>query len=178
VLVGIGGLVGLGRVSFWPVFIATILGASIGDAFCYWTGRIYKERFAEIWPFSRYRRLWATGQRYFDRHGGKSIVIGRFVPGIKPVVSGVAGMMGMGVFRFTILNLLSAIAWATIHILPGVSVGPVLTGLNAIGEPWAVFIGVLVVGTLLAMWVMRVAIRSRSRHLTRFKWHRSVGQQS
>ena len=36
VLVGIGGLVGLGKVSFWPVFIATILGASLGDAISYW----------------------------------------------------------------------------------------------------------------------------------------------
>src|SRR4030088_758361 len=57
VLVGIGGLVGLGKVTFWPVFIATILGATIGDAASYWAGRIYKERFAEMWPFSRYRGL-------------------------------------------------------------------------------------------------------------------------
>jgi membrane protein DedA with SNARE-associated domain len=169
VLVGIGGLVGLGKVSFWPVFIATILGASTGDAFSYWAGRIYKERFAEIWPFSRYRGLWTAGQRYFDRHGGTSIVIGRFVPGIKPVVSGVAGMMGMGAFRFTILNLLSAIAWAAVHILPGVSTRLALTGLNAISERLAVFIGVLVVGTVLAIWLMKLVIRLRLRYLTRFQ---------
>ena len=169
VLVGIGGLVGLGKVSFWPVFIATILGATIGDATSYWAGRIYKERFAEIWPFSRHQGLWAAGQRHFDRHGGKSIVIGRFVPGIKPVVSGVAGMMGMGVFRFTILNLLSAIAWAAVHILPGVSVGLALTGLNAISKRLAVFIGVVVVGTLLAMWLLKVTFRLGLRYLTRFQ---------
>ena len=64
VLVGIGGLVGLGKVSFWPAFIATILGATIGDAISYWVDRIYKERFAEMWPFSRYRGLWAAGQRH------------------------------------------------------------------------------------------------------------------
>jgi undecaprenyl-diphosphatase len=102
VLVAIGGLVGLGKASLWPVFIATILGAGLGDAFSYWAGRIYKERFAEMLPFSRYRGLWAAGQRHFERHGGASILIGRFVPGIKPVVSGVAGMLGMGVLRFTI----------------------------------------------------------------------------
>jgi membrane protein DedA with SNARE-associated domain/membrane-associated phospholipid phosphatase len=169
VLVGIGGLVGLGKVSFWPVFIATILGASIGDATSYWTGRIYKERFAEIWPFSRYRGLWAAGQRHFDRHGAKSIVIGRFVPGIKPVVSGVAGMMGTGALRFTILNLLSAIAWATVHILPGVSAGLALTGLNAISKRLAVFIGVLVVGTVLAIWLTKVAIRLGVRYLSHFQ---------
>jgi undecaprenyl-diphosphatase len=169
VLVGIGGLVGLGRVSFWPVFVATILGASIGDAFSYWAGRIYKERFAEMWPFSRYRGLWTAGQRHFDHHSGKSIVIGRFVPGIKPVVSGVAGMMGMGVFRFTILNLLSAIAWATVHILPGVSAGLALSGLNVISKRLAVLIGVLVVGTVLAMWLMKVVIGLGLRYLTRLQ---------
>jgi membrane protein DedA with SNARE-associated domain/membrane-associated phospholipid phosphatase len=169
VLVGIGGLVGLGRVSFWPVFIATILGASVGDAFSYWAGRIYKERFAEIWPFSRYRGLWTSGQRHFDRHGSKSIVIGRFVPGIKPVVSGIAGMMGMGVFRFTILNLLSAIVWAAVHILPGASAGLALSGLNVISKRLAVLIAVLVVGTVLALWLMKVVIRLGLRYLTRLQ---------
>jgi undecaprenyl-diphosphatase len=169
VLVGLGGLVGLGKVSFWPIFIATILGAAIGDAISYSAGRIYKERFAEIWPFTRYRRLWVAGQRHFDRHGGKSIVIGRFIPGIKPVVSGVAGMMGMGVFRFTILNLLSAIAWAAVHILPGVSAGLALIGLNVISKRLAVFIGVLVIGTIVAMWLMKVVIGLGLRYLTRLQ---------
>jgi membrane protein DedA with SNARE-associated domain len=138
VLVGIGGLVGLGKVSFWPVFIATILGATLGDAISYWIGRIYKSGLVEIWPFSRHPRLLATGQRHFARRGGMSIVVGRFVPGIKPLASGVAGMMGMGAFRFTILNLLSAIAWAAVHILPGVSAGLALTGLNAVSKRLAI----------------------------------------
>jgi membrane protein DedA with SNARE-associated domain/membrane-associated phospholipid phosphatase len=167
VLVGIGGLVGLGKVSFWPVFIATILGATIGDAISYWIGRIYKNGLVEIWPFSRHRGLLTAGQRHFARRGGMSIVIGRFVPGIKPVVSGVAGMMGMGAFRFTILNLLSAIAWAAAHILPGVSAGLALTGLNAISKRLAIVIGVLVIGIVLAMWFAKVTIGSGLRYLTR-----------
>jgi undecaprenyl-diphosphatase len=167
VLVGIGGLVGLGKVSFWPVFIATILGATIGDAISYWTGRIYKDGFVEIWPFSRHPGLLAAGQRHFARRGGMSIVIGRFVPGIKPVVSGVAGMMGMGTFRFTVLNLLSAIAWAAVHILPGVSAGLALTGLNAISKRLAIVIGLLIIGIVLAIWFAKVTIGSGLRYLTR-----------
>ena len=170
VLVGIGGLVGLDKVSFWPVFVATVLGASLGDAFSYWSGRIYREHFAEIWPFSRYRGLWTAGQRHFDRHGDASIVIGRFIPGIKAVVSGMAGMMGMGAVRFTIISLLSAIGWAAVHILPGVWAPQVLTWLNAIDTPLAVFVGVLVVGTILAIWPMRLLIR-----LNTWAAHRSHG---
>ena len=169
VLVGIGGLVGLGKVSFWPVFIATILGATIGDAISYWTGRIYKKDLVEIWPFSRHQGLLAAGQQRFARRGGMSIFIGRFVPGIKPVVSGVAGMMGMGAFRFTILNLLSAIAWAAVHILPGVSAGLALTGLNAISKRLAIVIGALVIGIVLAIWFAKVTIGSGLRYLTRFQ---------
>jgi membrane protein DedA with SNARE-associated domain len=156
VLVGIGGLVGLGKVSFWPAFIATILGAAIGDATSYWTGRIYKKRLAEIWPFSRYHGLLAAGQHHFVHGGAASIVIGRFIPGVKPVVSGVAGMMGMGAFRFTVLNLLSAAAWAAVHLLPGVSAGLAL-------------IGMLAIGIVLAMWFAKGAIGSRLRHLTRLQ---------
>jgi membrane protein DedA with SNARE-associated domain/membrane-associated phospholipid phosphatase len=169
VLVGIGGLVGLGKVSFWPVFIATVLGATMGDAISYWTGRIYKNDLVEIWPFSRHHGLLAAGQRHFARRGAMSVVIGRFVPGIKPVVSGVAGMMGMGAFRFTILNLLTAIAWAAVHILPGVSAGLALTGLNAVSKRLAIVIGVLVIGIVLAIWLAKVTIGSGLRHLTRFQ---------
>jgi membrane protein DedA with SNARE-associated domain/membrane-associated phospholipid phosphatase len=169
VLVGIGGLVGLGKAPFWPVFISTVIGASIGDAISYWTGRVYKEHLVEIWPFSRHPGLLTAGQRHFARRGGMSIVIGRFIPGIKPVVSGVAGMMGMGAFRFTILNLLSAIAWAAVHILPGVSAGLALTGLNAISRRLAIVIGVLVIGIALAMWFAKVAIGSGLRSLTRLQ---------
>src|SRR5258708_1584791 len=68
VLVGLGGLVGLGRVPFWPVFIATILGAAIGDAISYWAGRIYKELRRDVALFSlswtldgRTTTLWCHG---------------------------------------------------------------------------------------------------------------------
>jgi len=169
VLVGIGGLIGLGKASFWPVFIATILGAVIGDATSYWTGRIYKERLVEIWPFSRHHGLLTAGQRHFAVHGGKSVVIGRFIPGIKPVVSGVAGIMGMGAVRFAILNFLSAIAWAAVHLLPGIWTGLALNGLSAISKRLAIVIGVLVIAIVLAMWFAKVAIGSGLRYLTRLQ---------
>jgi undecaprenyl-diphosphatase len=60
-------------------------------------------------------------------------------------------------------------AWAAVHILPGVSAGVALTGLNAISKRLAIFLGVLLVGTVMAMWLMKVAIRSGLHHLTRLQ---------
>ena len=167
VLVAIGGLVGLGKVSLWPAFIATILGATVGDAVSYWTGRIYKERLVEIWPFSRHHGLLTAGQRHFSDGGAVSIVIGRFIPGIKPVVSGAAGMMGMGAVRFTLINLLSATAWAAAHLLPGVSAGLALSGPNLISDGLVAGIGILATAVVLGMWFAKGKIGLA--HLTRLQ---------
>jgi undecaprenyl-diphosphatase len=169
VLVGIGGLIGYGQLPFWPIFIATSLGAAVGDQVSYWVGHVYKARIGEIWPFSRYRGLLAAGQEYFALHGGKSIVIGRFIPGIKAVVAGVAGMMGMGVIRFTILNVLSAMAWAAVHLLPGYSAGLAFAGLSTISKRLAIVIGVLVVAIVLVVWLAKLAIGLGVRSLPRLQ---------
>jgi undecaprenyl-diphosphatase len=60
VLIGIGGLVGLGKVSFWPAFIATILAPPSEMRFP--TDRsIYKRRLVEIWPFPVITDSWRPG---------------------------------------------------------------------------------------------------------------------
>ena len=123
VLVGAGTLVGMGQLPFWPIFIATTLGAIAGDAISYWIGHVYRDKIRELWPFSRYRSLLDQGEVFFKKHGGKSILIGRFIPGVKAVVPGIAGMVGMDPIRFTVVNVVSAIAWAIVHVLPAVGIG-------------------------------------------------------
>ena len=44
VLVGAGMLVGTGHLEFWPVFVATAVGAILGDQFSYWAGRLFGDR--------------------------------------------------------------------------------------------------------------------------------------
>jgi undecaprenyl-diphosphatase len=104
------------------------------------------------------------------------VVIGRFIPGIKPVVSGVAGIMGMGAVRFAILNFLSAIAWAAVHLVPGLWTGLALTGLSAISKRLAIVIGVLIIAIVLAMWFAKVAIGSGCDTSHSFKCRCSIGQ--
>jgi membrane protein DedA with SNARE-associated domain len=58
------------------------------------------------------------GEAYFDHHGGKSVFLGRFIPGIKSVVPGIAGIVGMSPWRFTVINIVSAVVWAAVHLLP------------------------------------------------------------
>jgi undecaprenyl-diphosphatase len=119
VLLLTGSLMAVGKLPFWPIYLVAVLGAVIGDTISYWVGRLLEHRIKEVWPFTNYRPQIAKGEEFFKRHGGKSVFIGRFIPGVKAVVPGVAGMLGMHWPRFAIINVVSAFAWAAAHILPG-----------------------------------------------------------
>lgn len=131
VLVGAGILVGTGHLPFWPVFIATTAGAIVGDQVSYWAGRLFGQRLKTFWPLNRYPQLVARGEDFVRRHGGKSIAMGRFVPGVKAVTPGIVGMFGMGQLYFASINFSSGLVWAAAHVLPGILIGQ---GLAFAGE--------------------------------------------
>lgn len=119
ILLLVGGLITELQLDFWPIFFAATLGGIVGDAISYWIGYFLKDRIRTVWPFKNYLPLIARGEIFFQRHGGKAIFIGRFITGLKAVVPGIAGMLGMKWGYFTFINTISAFVWAASHILPG-----------------------------------------------------------
>jgi membrane protein DedA with SNARE-associated domain len=119
ILLLVGGLIATQDLNFWPIFFAATLGGIVGDAISYWIGFFLKDKIKTVWPFRNYLPLIARGELFFQRHGGKAIFIGRFITGLKAVVPGVAGMLGMNWGYFTFINTISAFVWAASHILPG-----------------------------------------------------------
>ncbi|WP_250656865.1 bifunctional DedA family/phosphatase PAP2 family protein [Alkalimarinus coralli] len=103
---------------FWAFF-----GAVCGDGLSYYLGRHFKDSIASVWPVRSYPKLLSNGQVFFKKHGGKSVLIGRFVGPIRPVLPLIAGMLNMSPKRFFIFNVISAIGWAPVYILPGYLVG-------------------------------------------------------
>lgn len=98
-------------------------GAVAGDIASFALGRLLQGRLHSVWPLSRYPRLIDRGEHFFHSHGGKSVVIGRFVGPIRPVMPLIAGAFHMPWPRFLAFNLLSATGWALVYILPGFAVG-------------------------------------------------------
>ncbi len=118
VLLLAGSLMAVGKHPIWPIYLAAVVGAVIGDTISYWIGRLLEHRLKEVWPFRNYPGQIARGEAFFKRHGGKSVFIGRFIPVVKAVVPGIAGMLGMEWPRFFLINVVSAFAWAAAHIVP------------------------------------------------------------
>lgn len=157
VLVGAGVLVGTGHLGFWPVIIATAVGCIAGDQISYWAGRLFGERLKTMWPLSLYPQLVAKGEDFVRLHGGKSIAIGRFVPGVKSVVPGIVGMFGMNQLFFIFVNVTSGIVWSFAHVVPGVLIGQGLAFAGELSGRLLVVLLVLLVLLALAGYVIRLA---------------------
>jgi membrane protein DedA with SNARE-associated domain/membrane-associated phospholipid phosphatase len=157
VLVGAGALVGTGKLEFWPVMIATTLGCVLGDQVSYWAGRIFGDRLRTLWPLNAYPHLVAKGEEFFKTHGGKSIALGRFVPGVKAVVPGIAGMFGMGQVYFTIVNVTSGIFWSIAHLAPGILLGQALALAGDLSGRLLIVLLVLFIVLAVAGWLLRIA---------------------
>ena len=123
---------------FLPVVIATaVAGAILGDNVGFWIGRrggrALVERFgakAGLTP----ARL-AQFDRFFDRHGAKTVFIARFVTGLRVVGAVLAGASGLSWGRFLLYNSTGAIAWATIFGVARVLAGVQLADARTVDRP-------------------------------------------
>lgn len=162
VLVGAGTLVGLGKLDPVPLFIWTTLGATAGDAISYWIGWRFKDKIKTMWPLNKYAHLVEAGEQFFQKHGGKSVFIGRFVPGVKSVVPGIAGMAGMNFTRFSVVNVTSAFAWTIVHIAPGIIAGSALGAIGQISGRLALVLGALLfvvfLIVMLGRWLILIVL--------------------
>jgi membrane-associated protein len=105
------------------IFTAAILGNSVGYAIGYRTGpRIFNR---EQSFFFRKDHLLAA-QAFYERHGGKTIILAQFVPIIRTFAPVVAGAGRMNYRRFLAFNVCGAVCWVFSMILLGYSLTPLI----------------------------------------------------
>jgi membrane protein DedA with SNARE-associated domain len=101
--------------SIVTVIVVAAAGAIVGDNVGYWLGRLGGRRLLERW---RVTRRWAElalprGERFFRRHGGKTVFIGRFAAFLRVTAAWLAGISHMPWWRFVLWNAAGGIVWAT-----------------------------------------------------------------
>ncbi len=128
-MTAIGALIGSGAMPLTTTLLWAIVGAFCGDFLSYWIGVHYNERLRSMWPFRRYPQWLSKGESFFHKHGGKSVVIGRFFGPVRSAVPLIAGLLHMSLSRFIIAAMPSAILWSLVYIAPGIVVGALSLGL-------------------------------------------------
>lgn len=114
-----GTFAALGSFSIVPLLLLLMVAAILGDTVNYWVGaRIGERAFSGKVRFLKQKHLQRT-QEFYDRHGGKTIVLARFIPIVRTFAPFVAGVGRMNYARFLTYNVLGGIAWVLLFTLAG-----------------------------------------------------------
>lgn len=90
-------------------FIAAITGDAVGYAFGHKVGRrLYERRNSRLFRKEHLRQA----EAFFAKHGGKAIILARFMPVVRTFTPIVAGMGAMPYARFTLFNVIGGFFWA------------------------------------------------------------------
>lgn len=117
-------------VAGWPLpvlLITLCISAIVGDSVGYYIGHKTGPRiFNREKSFFFRRDHLLAAQEFYERHGGKTIVLARFVPIIRTFAPVVAGVGRMDYRRFLFFNVFGGIGWVTSMVLIGYILTPVL----------------------------------------------------
>ena len=141
----IGIFAGRGLISTWETLLWTTFGAFVGDCIGFFFGRLFHKQIPNRWPFKSRPHWLQKGREFFDKHGGKSVIIGRFIGPARSTVPMVAGLMRMSVGRFIAAAIPSALFWAFVYLLPGILIGAVSLQLSPAKTTLFLLMGLCVV---------------------------------
>jgi membrane-associated protein len=114
-----GTFAALGDLNVHLLFGLLSLAAIAGDTVNYWIGAYIGPRaFSGKIRFLNQKHLQRT-QEFYERHGGKTIIIARFVPIIRTFAPFVAGIGAMNYARFILYNVVGGIAWVAVFVYGG-----------------------------------------------------------
>lgn len=108
-------------------FVAAVLGDSVGYAFGHKIGKKLFQREDSVF-FHKKHLLRA--QKFYQKHGGKTITIARFLPVVRTFAPIVAGMGDMTYKRFLFFNVIGAFLWAVCIPLAGFFLGNLIPGVD------------------------------------------------
>ena len=112
-----GTFAALGDLNVWLLYGLICVAAVLGDTVNYWVGHIIGPRAftMDTW-FLRKKYLDQTHE-FFERYGGKTIIIARFMPIVRTFAPFVAGVGSMTYLRFLSYNVVGGVMWVTVCIL-------------------------------------------------------------
>ena len=115
-----GAFAATGAFNPWILFGLLSVAAIAGDTVNYWIGNYLgpKVFHYENNKFFKKEHLERT-HKFYEKYGGKTIIIARFIPIIRTFAPFVAGIGAMTYFRFLVYNIVGGISWIAIFLFGG-----------------------------------------------------------
>jgi membrane-associated protein len=114
-----GAIAATGALNIWIVILLLCIAAILGDSTNYGIGKYFGQKaFESKYRFFKKEYLIKT-QAFYERHGGKTILIARFIPIIRTFAPFIAGIGRMHYGTFIFYNIAGGIFWVTVCSIGG-----------------------------------------------------------
>lgn len=167
VLIAAGALVGTGQMNFAMAAGVAILAALLGDQVWFELGR-RKGRQVLGWlcrisfePLSCVRRT----EKFFARHGVRSLMVAKFIPGLSTIAPPLAGIMGLRMSQYLLYNGIGAILWVGFGIGLGMVFSNQLEQALAMAADFGPTVALTFLGMVIGYVAYKVLHRARVERL-------------
>ena len=116
----VGAFAAVGSFNIFWVFITLFLAAVLGDTVNYAVGKLIGKKLIAKRSHRLFKREYIEKtHKFFEKYGGKTIILARFVPIVRTFAPFVAGVGVMSYVKFLAYNIIGALLWVGIFVLGG-----------------------------------------------------------
>jgi membrane-associated protein len=152
-----GTFAALGSLNIWLIFLLLAVAAVLGDTVNYWIGHYLGERAYHIrWIKKEYLE---RTHAFFEKYGGKTIFLARFVPIVRTFAPFVAGIGRMSYGYFISYNVFGGIAWVGLFAAAGYLFG----NIPVIRDHFSLVVIAIVLVSVLPMVLEAIKARRESK---------------
>lgn len=116
-------LAGSGVLGLGETLLLGFIGGLLGDLASYALGRRYHRNIRSLRGLRNHPEWLVRAELYVSRYGVASLLVGRFIGPLRPMLPMTAGMLDMPFGRFLLVSLIATTGWAMAYLLPGWTAG-------------------------------------------------------
>ncbi|MDR2885383.1 MAG: DedA family protein [Rikenellaceae bacterium] len=158
-----GTLAALGEndVNIHLMVLLLVVAAILGDAANYTIGRFFGERLFRNPDSKVFKRSYLEKTHaFYEKHGGNTIIIARFVPIVRTFAPFVAGMGHMSYKKFASFNVIGGVAWVCIFMYAGYFFG----GLEFVRKNLSLLMLLIIVASVIPGVIEAIRIRNKEKN--------------
>ncbi len=145
-----GTFAAIGELQIVQLMLLLIIAAVAGDAVNYWIGAFLGEKLIRYKQGRLIKKEYLNRTRlFFEKHGGKAIILARFIPIVRTFAPFVAGMAKMSRFRFFLFNITGGVIWVSLFTTTGFFFGNIPAVKRNFS--WVIF-GIIILSLVPLVW--------------------------